>query len=143
MPEIASALAAEGWSEIEDTAFIGLIGPFWQRGERETLELALATAEKHRNRSGIVQGGVICALADRALGTASRALTGNRPQVTIKLDMTFLDRIEIGDLVVARPSIVEATPDITMPELAARLESATGAKAAAAVPLSVPAGLYI
>lgn len=106
MPEIARVLIAAGWSEIEDTGFIGLIGPFWQRGERETLELALATAEKHRNRSGIVQGGVICALADRALGTASRALTCNRPQVTIKLEMTFFDRIEVGDLIVARPSIV-------------------------------------
>jgi acyl-coenzyme A thioesterase PaaI-like protein len=106
MAETNEKLAAEGWSQIEDDGFIGLIGPFWRREQGGARELALATAEKHRNRSGIVQGGVICALADRAPGTASRALTGNRPQVTIKLDMTFLDRIEVGDLIVTRPRIL-------------------------------------
>lgn len=60
---------------------------------------------------------MICALADRALGTASRALTGNRPQVTIKLDMTFLDRIEIGDLIVARPRILRQSPSLSFGEV--------------------------
>ncbi|RXT45862.1 hypothetical protein B6S44_27315 [Bosea sp. Tri-44] len=110
-------LAAAGWSRIEDDGFIGLIGPFWQRGQGGALELALATAEKHRNRSGIVQGGVICALADRALGTASRDLTGNRPQVTIKLDMTFLDRIEVGELIVARPRILRQSRSLNFGEV--------------------------
>lgn len=110
-------LAADGWSRVEDEGFIGLIGPFWQRGQGGDLELALATAEKHRNRSGIVQGGVICALADRALGTASRALTGNRPQVTIKLDMTFLDRIEVGDLIVARPRVLKQSRSLNFGEV--------------------------
>lgn len=117
MVETSEKLAAEGWSQIEDDGFIGLIGPFWQREQGGDLELALATAEKHRNRSGIVQGGVICALADRALGTASRALTGNRPQVTIKLDMTFLDRIEVGDVIVARPRILRQSRSLNFGEV--------------------------
>lgn len=52
-------------------------------------------------------------LADRSLGMASRETTGNRPHVTIKLDMTFLDRIEVGDLVIARPRIVRTSRTLT------------------------------
>jgi len=105
-------LAAAGWSVTHDTGFIGLIGPFWQREGENGLELALPTSEKHRNRSGIVQGGVICTLADRALGTASRAATDNRPVFTVKLDMSFLDKSRIGDLLVARPRIVKQTASL-------------------------------
>lgn len=106
---MSHALLADGWSEMEDTGFIAFVGPFFYRGTGDTLEIAMPTDDRHRNRSGIVQGGLICTLADRSLGMASRETTRNRPQVTIKLDMTFLDRIEVGDLVIARPKIVRTS----------------------------------
>lgn len=103
------AMTRDGWARVPDDGFIELAGPLWQREADCGMELAIATTDKHRNRSGIVQGGVLCTLADRALGTASRAASGNPPQVTVKLDTTFLDRVEVGDVLVARPRVVRQT----------------------------------
>lgn len=120
---------AAGWVQTDDAGFVRLVGPFWQRRVGEALELAVATDEGHRNRSGIVQGGLICTLADRALGAASRLLTNDQPQVTVKLDMTFLGRIAIGDVLVARPRIIRQSRRLNFGEVEIWVEDRLCAKA--------------
>ena len=109
-------LAAQGWRVVDDTGFLGLVGPLWQREVGDRIELAIETGEKHRNRSGVVQGGAICTLADRAIGTAARLSTGSSRVVTLKLDTTFLARAEIGALLVARPTIHTRTRSLVIGE---------------------------
>jgi uncharacterized protein (TIGR00369 family) len=96
----------EGWIAVEDGGFVGLIGPVWQREAKTGLELALVTSDKHKNRSGVVQGGAICTLADRALGTALRLASG-QAVVTIKLDVTFMEKVEIGSIITAKPTVAK------------------------------------
>jgi len=124
-----AALRAGGWVQTDDDGFVRLVGPFWQRQAGEALELAVATDERHRNRSGIVQGGLICTLADRALGAASRLLTNNRAQVTINLDVTFLGRIAIGDILIARPHIIRQSPSLNFGDVEIWVEDRLCAKA--------------
>jgi acyl-coenzyme A thioesterase PaaI-like protein len=38
-------------------------------------------------------------------------------RITIKLDMTFLDRIEVGDLIVARPRILRQSRSLSFGEV--------------------------
>jgi uncharacterized protein (TIGR00369 family) len=98
-------LLAAGWVKLDEDGFAGLVGPLWQRTVYDGLEVGIMTSDKHRNRSGIVHGGLICTLADRAIGMMIRLRTGGRPQVTVDLSVTFLDRATTGDLLVAQPRV--------------------------------------
>lgn len=101
-----SDMRKQGWSEMPDDGFLALVGPLWHKETEEGTIYAILTGAKHRNRSGVVQGGLICTLADRAMGMASRARSGNRRQVTITLTMQFLDKVELGELLIAKPRVV-------------------------------------
>lgn len=117
-PELAVAAATEfdpasnGWEPHADTGFIGLIGPLWQRWDGERWMLGLVTQPKHHNRRGVVQGGVLMTLADRALGTMAWHATGRRPQATIQLDVHFVETIRIGEFVEARCEVVRRTRSV-------------------------------
>lgn len=101
--------AREGWELHSDDGFVGLVGPFWQRRDGETWVLGLVTEPKHRNRRGVVQGGVLMTFADRALGTASWHETGRRPQATVQLDVHFVEKVGIGEFVEARCHVLRRT----------------------------------
>lgn len=103
----------DGWGEVEDSGFISHVGPFYSRVVNGELEVAAPTDERHRNRFGIVHGGLISTVADRALGMASRRATAGRAQATVKLEMTFIDRVEVGDVILARPKIQRKTSSLT------------------------------
>ena len=68
----ADKLKSDGWKVADTTGFLTLIGPLWERLKDGGLELALITEDKHHNRRGLVQGGVIMTFADRACGMAAR-----------------------------------------------------------------------
>ena len=55
----AAKLKSDGWTILETTGFMHLIGPLWERKIDGQYEFALATQDKHHNRRGMVQGGVM------------------------------------------------------------------------------------
>ena len=61
----AAKLKSDGWKMLESTGFLHLIGPLWQRVTHGEHEYALVTEDKHHNRRGLVQGGVLMTFADR------------------------------------------------------------------------------
>jgi acyl-coenzyme A thioesterase PaaI-like protein len=61
----AARLKSDGWKIVETTGFIHLIGPLWQRLVGGQNEYALIAEDKHHNRRGLVQGGVLMTFADR------------------------------------------------------------------------------
>ena len=68
----AAKLKADGWKIVETTGFLHLIGPLWQRLVDGSHEYALITEDKHHNRRGLVQGGVLMTFADRTCGMTAR-----------------------------------------------------------------------
>ena len=54
----AEQLKSDGWSIVDTTGFISLVGPLWERKVDGVHEYALATEDKHHNRRGLVQGGL-------------------------------------------------------------------------------------
>ena len=72
----ADKLKSDGWKIVETTGFLHLIGPLWQRVVDGTHEYALATEDKHHNRRGLVQGGVLMTFADRTCGMTARYRLG-------------------------------------------------------------------
>lgn len=112
----AAWLEANGWRPFEDDGFIGHVGPLWLRTDDGTARLAFIADDRHRNRGGNVQGGMIATLADRAMGQTVRMANGNLPQVTIQLDMHYVDATRIGEFVEARCRVVRQTRHIAFVE---------------------------
>ncbi|MDV8071255.1 PaaI family thioesterase [Rhodococcus sp. IEGM 1366] len=77
----AAAVSTEdGWTEVIDDGFIALVGPFHTRTDGGQTEVAVVCQDKHCNRRGIVQGGLVMTFDDRALGIAARAHGGAPPR---------------------------------------------------------------
>ena len=72
----ADKLKAAGWTIVETTGFMHLIGPLWERLVDGEHEYALITEDKHHNRRGLVQGGVLMTFADRTCGMTARYRLG-------------------------------------------------------------------
>ena len=102
-------LKASGWSMVETTGFVHLIGPLWQRVVNGEHEYALVAQDKHHNRRGLVQGGVIMTFADRTCGMTARTVSGRPTLATIQLDTHFVESGKIGEILLSKPRVVRAT----------------------------------
>src|SRR2546423_13380514 len=102
-------LKASGWTMFETTGFLQLIGPLWQRVIDGEAEYALVTEDKHHNRRGLVQGGVLMTFADRTCGMTARYVSGKPTLATVQLDTHFVDAGKIGEVLISRPRVVRST----------------------------------
>jgi acyl-coenzyme A thioesterase PaaI-like protein len=107
-----AGLKAEGWSIMDDDGFIHLVGPMWHRTIEAGHEFAILGQDKHRNRRGVVQGGVVMTLADRSCGMAARAAAGAEALATVQMDTYFIDAARIGELMISRPKAVRTTKSL-------------------------------
>ena len=105
----AARLKSDGWKTVETTGFIHLIGPLWQRQVDGRHEYALVAEDKHHNRRGLVQGGVIMTFADRTCGMTARFVTDKTTMATAQLDVHFVEAGKIGETLISRPRVVRAT----------------------------------
>ena len=110
MPEkTAAKLKSDGWTIVETTGFLHLIGPLWQRVVDGEHEYALITQDKHHNRRGLVQGGVLMTFADRTCGMTARYVSGKPTLATVQLDTHFVEAGKIGEVLISRPRVVRST----------------------------------
>ena len=105
----ADKLKSEGWHIVETTGFMHLIGPLWERRVGGELEFALITEDKHHNRRGLVQGGVLMTFADRTCGMTARFVTGKQTLATVQLDTHFVEAGKIGEVLISKPHVVRST----------------------------------
>src|SRR4051794_37238074 len=105
----ADKLKSDGWTIVETTGFLHLIGPLWQRLVDGEHEYALATQDKHHNRRGLVQGGVLMTFADRTCGMTARYVSGKPTLATVQLDTHFVDTGKIGEVLMSKPRVVRST----------------------------------
>ena len=105
----AAKLKSDGWTIVETSGFLHLIGPLWQRLVDGEHEYALATQDKHHNRRGLVQGGVLMTFADRTCGITARHVSGKPTMATVQLDTHFVEPGKIGEILVSKPHVVRST----------------------------------
>ena len=105
----AAKLKSDGWKLVETTGFLHLIGPLWHRLVDGGHEYALVTEDKHHNRRGLVQGGVLMTFADRTCGMTARYASGKTTLATVQLDTHFVEAGKIGEILVSRPRVVRST----------------------------------
>lgn len=105
----ADKLKSDGWKIVDTSGFLHLVGPLWQRMADDLPEYALLTEDKHHNRRGLVQGGVIMTFADRACGMSARFVSGKPTLATVQLDTHFVEAGKIGEILTTRPRVVRST----------------------------------
>jgi acyl-coenzyme A thioesterase PaaI-like protein len=105
----AEKLKASGWSIVETSGFLSLVGPLWQRVAEGEHEYALVAQDKHHNRRGLVQGGLLMTFADRTCGMTARYVSGRPTLATVQMDVHFVDSGKIGEILISRPRVVRAT----------------------------------
>jgi len=105
----AVRMKSHGWKPVEATGFIQIVGPLWERLVDGKYEYALLSEDKHHNRRGLIQGGVIMTFADRTCGMTARFVTGKPTMATAQLDVHFVEPGKIGEMLVSRPRVVRAT----------------------------------
>jgi acyl-coenzyme A thioesterase PaaI-like protein len=107
--QAAEKLKSDGWKIVDTSGFLHLIGPLWQRLVEDDHEYALITEDKHHNRRGRVQGGVIMTFADRTCGMTARYVSGKPTLATVQLDTHFVESGKIGETLISRPRVVRST----------------------------------
>ena len=105
----AAKLKSDGWAIVETSGFLHLIGPLWHRLVNGEHEYALATEDKHHNRRGLVQGGVLMTFADRTCGMTARYVSGKPMLATVQLDTHFVEAGKIGEVLMSKPRVVRST----------------------------------
>jgi acyl-coenzyme A thioesterase PaaI-like protein len=105
----AAKLKSDGWTIVETSGFLHLIGPLWQRVVDGAHEYALVAQDKHHNRRGLVQGGVLMTFADRTCGMTARTISGKPTLATVQFDTHFVEAGKIGETLVSKPHVVRTT----------------------------------
>jgi uncharacterized protein (TIGR00369 family) len=123
--EAAEKLTSDGWSIVETTGFLSLVGPLWQRMVDGAPEYALVTQDKHHNRRGLVQGGLLMTFADRACGMTARFVSGRPTMATVQLDVHFVDAGKIGETLMARPRVIRTTRSLVFVSVEVKAEDRT------------------
>ena len=108
----AEKLTSLGWTIVETSGFIHLVGPLWHRIANDIHEYALVTEDKHHNRRGVVQGGVLMTFADRTCGMTGRFVSGSPSLATVQFDTQFVDAARIGETLISRPRVVRSTKSL-------------------------------
>ena len=105
----AEKLKASGWTIVETSGFISLVGPLWQRVVNDVHEYAVIAQDKHHNRRGLVQGGLLMTFADRSSGMTARFVSGRPTLATVQMDTHFVDGARIGEVLISKPRVIRAT----------------------------------
>jgi acyl-coenzyme A thioesterase PaaI-like protein len=105
----AEKLKAAGWAIVETTGFLHLVGPLWQRIVDGAHEYAIVAQDKHHNRRGLVQGGLLMTFADRTSGMTARFVSGRPTLATVQMDTHFIDSAKIGEVLHSKPRVVRST----------------------------------
>ena len=102
-------LKTSGWTIVETSGFLSLVGPLWQRVVDGEHEYAIEAQDKHHNRRGLVQGGLLMTFADRSCGMTARYVSGRQTLATVQMDTHFVDSGKIGEILISKPRVVRAT----------------------------------
>jgi acyl-coenzyme A thioesterase PaaI-like protein len=121
----ADQLISDGWTMVETTGFLNLVGPLWQRMVDGEPEYALVAQDKHHNRRGMVQGGLLMTFADRACGMAARFVSGRPTMATVQLDVHFVDAGKIGETLMTRPRVIRTTRSLVFVSTEVRANNRT------------------
>ncbi len=121
--------AAAGWRVWAGGALDELLGGFWSKREGEGWAYGLLATEAHRNRQGVVHGGVQMSFLDHCLGVTAWEAAGRSPVATIQLNTNFVSAVKVGEFIEARAEVVRAARSVVFMRGALTVEGRVAATA--------------
>lgn len=102
-----SGEAPAGFGELPRLSpYIAAMGPFYAKEKDGARTLGLRALEKHINTRGFVHGGVLCSMADIAIGyQIAFGANPPLPLVTANLSVDFAGAARIGDWLECRVDV--------------------------------------
>lgn len=97
-------------ARLPGTTFNDTMGPIFASESGPPWRLGLFAAAKHGNPHGLLDGGLIMALADHAIGfNIFRSVEGGTSFATVSLNVDFVAGGRLGEWIEAVPEIVRKT----------------------------------
>jgi uncharacterized protein (TIGR00369 family) len=87
--------AEEGWVPQADGTFVASLGRVFQRKTADGCEIGLVAEDRLRNLSGVLHGGVMMTLLDRAGGVAVRDVAAGERVATASITVNFLRPVPV------------------------------------------------
>ena len=84
-------------------------GILFRELSKKEYEFKTKINENHLNAAGITHGGYIASIIDAGAGTACHKASGNKPCVTISLDIKFIAPSNLGDELLGTVEIQKVT----------------------------------
>jgi uncharacterized protein (TIGR00369 family) len=91
-----------------NSPFLGLVGPLYQRRRTgEALSVGMRIEQHHANHAGMAHIGILCLLADIAMGYATATSTEPpTPVGTVSLSLDFVSTAKVGDWLESEVEVV-------------------------------------
>src|SRR2546429_559151 len=89
--------------------FSGGAGSLSGKGADADHDSSRVAKDRHPNRRGLVQGGVLMTFADRSCGMTARFVSGRPTLATVQFDTHFVEAGKIGEILISRPRVVRST----------------------------------
>jgi len=81
--------------------------PLYERMTPDAVILGLWLRQAHTNRRGLIHGGVIAALADKAMGhSCGRKMRGLHSLVTVSLSLDYIATAKIGQWLTVESDVI-------------------------------------
>ena len=102
-------LVLQNWKRRDLPGFMGRAGPLWTRWEGDEWVYAILADAAHLNPAGVVHGGALLTLLDRAISSVAWEACGRLPCLTLQLDTHFIGPVRAGQLAHARAQLMQRT----------------------------------
>jgi len=106
---MSAELEQGGWSYEPGEGFSALVGGYGIRENGGLLDFGFLSKDIHRNRNGVVHGGMLLTFVDRAMGQTARLVTGATRSMTITMNASFLAPMKLDVFATITPCVVRRT----------------------------------
>lgn len=104
--------------------------PIYTRQTEDSIVLGLWLAAPHTNARGLIHGGLIAALADKAMGHSCGLKLGGRSSlVTVNLSVDYIGTAKVGQWLTLETDVIKAGSTICFAQCFAKADGAAIARA--------------
>ena len=104
--------------------------PIYQRTAPDAIILGLWLAKPHTNARGFVHGGLIAALADKAMGhSCGRQMRGAASLVTVSMAIDFVASAQIGQWLTVETDVIKTGSTLCFAQCFVKADDAVIARA--------------
>ena len=105
--KIFNSVIGEGLPKVhKKSMFIEKYNGKMVSAKRGTVEVVFEVTEDMTNPYGLLHGGVLCTLMDDVIGLAAATLGSEKFSVSLNLQVSYLDKVRIGEKITVKAKIV-------------------------------------